>query len=54
MNTRKIITLLAVVFIIGGTLYLKNSKAIEPPAVAEETSQTGTGLPQLLDLSASG
>lgn len=54
MNARKIITLLAVVFIIGGTLYLKNNRATESPAVAQEGAQAQTGLPQLLDLAAPG
>ena len=50
MNARKIITLLAVLFIITGTLFLKNNRP-ENSAVALEGK---IDKPILLDLSAAG
>ena len=50
MNARKIITLVAVLFIITGTLFLKNNRP-ENAAIALDTS---TEIPVLLDLSAAG
>lgn len=50
MNARKIITLIAVLFIITGTLFMKSNKA-ENAAVALEGP---VDKPILLDLSAAG
>ncbi|SMG23386.1 hypothetical protein [Dethiosulfovibrio salsuginis] len=52
MNLRKIITLAVVIFIIGGTLYMKGHKGPESPDQAY--AQVSGEYPELLDLGAPG
>lgn len=52
MNMRKIVTLVIVFLIIGGTLYFKGLKGTETPATAEDNASEN--YPILLDLSAPG
>ncbi|MCF4151729.1 hypothetical protein L2W58_07920 [Dethiosulfovibrio sp. F2B] len=52
MNMRKIVTLVIVFLIIGGTLHFKGLKGTETPAVAE--NKASKSYPILLDLSAPG
>lgn len=52
MNLRKIITLMLVIFIIGGTLYMKGHK--NPGGVEQAQAQVSGEYPVLLDLGAPG
>lgn len=48
MNLRKIITLIAVLFILAGTLYMKGRRPYAAEATAEKTQVSGQAA--LLDL----